>query len=45
VLVDSIVLDVGVAIIGSGIRRSKLLLPGKLLAELPFVEVIEGLGR
>lgn len=45
VLVDSTVLDIDVAIVGSGIRRSKLLLPGKLLAELPFVEVIEGLGR
>jgi prolyl-tRNA editing enzyme YbaK/EbsC (Cys-tRNA(Pro) deacylase) len=45
VLVDSTVLDIDVAIIGSGIRRSKLLLPGKLLGELPFAEVIEGLGR
>jgi prolyl-tRNA editing enzyme YbaK/EbsC (Cys-tRNA(Pro) deacylase) len=45
VLVDSAVLDIDVAIIGSGVRRSKLLLPGKLLAELPTAEVIEGLGR
>jgi hypothetical protein len=39
------VLNIDVAIIGSGVRRSKLLLPGKLLAELPSAEVIEGLGR
>jgi prolyl-tRNA editing enzyme YbaK/EbsC (Cys-tRNA(Pro) deacylase) len=45
VLVDSTVLNIDVAIIGSGVRRSKLLLPGKLLAELPSAEVIEGLGR
>ena len=45
VLVDSTVLNIDVAIIGSGVRRSKLLLPGKLLAELPRAEVIEGLGR
>jgi prolyl-tRNA editing enzyme YbaK/EbsC (Cys-tRNA(Pro) deacylase) len=45
VLVDSSVPDIDVAIIGSGVRRSKLLLPGKLLADLPGAEVIERLGR
>ncbi len=30
--------------IGSGLRRSKLLLPGRLLGELPGAEVHEGLG-
>jgi prolyl-tRNA editing enzyme YbaK/EbsC (Cys-tRNA(Pro) deacylase) len=43
-LIDTRVLDVEVAIIGSGVRRSKLLLPGALLAELPRAEVIEGLA-
>jgi prolyl-tRNA editing enzyme YbaK/EbsC (Cys-tRNA(Pro) deacylase) len=43
-LIDTRVLDVEVAIIGSGVRRSKLLLPGRLLAELPGAEVIEGLA-
>jgi prolyl-tRNA editing enzyme YbaK/EbsC (Cys-tRNA(Pro) deacylase) len=43
-LVDSAVLDMEVAIIGSGIRGSKLLLSGALMADLPGVEVIEGLG-
>ena len=36
--------DIDVAIIGSGVRRSKLLLPGRLLAQLPGAEVVEGLG-
>ena len=43
-LVDSRVLDIDRAIIGSGVRRSKLLLPGALLAELPGAEVVEGLA-
>lgn len=44
VLVDAAVLDIDVAIIGSGVRRSKLMLPGRDLAELPGAEVLEGLG-
>jgi prolyl-tRNA editing enzyme YbaK/EbsC (Cys-tRNA(Pro) deacylase) len=44
VLVDPRVLDIEVAVIGSGVRRSKLLLPGRLLAELPGAEVVEGLA-
>lgn len=32
------------ALIGSGLRRSKLLLPGALLARLPGIELVEGLG-
>ncbi len=43
-LVDATVPDIPVAIIGSGLRRSKLVLPGELLAELPDVEVVHGLG-
>ena len=43
-LVDSRVLDIEVAVIGSGVRGSKLLLPGRLLAELPGAEVVEGLA-
>ena len=34
----------GTAIIGSGIRGSKLRLPGELLAALPGAEVVDGLG-
>jgi hypothetical protein len=33
-----------VVIIGSGVRRSKILLPGRLLGELPAAQVIDGLG-
>lgn len=44
VLVDSRVLDVDVAVLGSGVRRSKLLVPGRLVGELPGAEVVEGLG-
>ncbi len=43
-LVDSRVLDIEVAVIGSGVRRSKLLLPGRLVGDLPGAEVIEGLA-
>ncbi|WP_295121036.1 YbaK/EbsC family protein [uncultured Leifsonia sp.] len=45
VLVDSrVVADGVVVIIGSGVRRSKLLLPGRLLGALPSAQVIDGLG-
>jgi prolyl-tRNA editing enzyme YbaK/EbsC (Cys-tRNA(Pro) deacylase) len=45
VLVDAACLDIGVAVIGSGVRRSKLLLRGSLLGALPRAEVVEGLAR
>jgi hypothetical protein len=32
-------------VVGSGVRRSKLLLPGRVLADLPGAEVVPGLGR
>jgi len=44
VLVDSRAVELDVALIGSGVRRSKLLLPGTLLGELPGAEVVEGLA-
>ena len=43
-LVDSRVVEMPVAIIGSGVRRSKLLVSGEVLAALPRAEVIDGLG-
>lgn len=43
-LVDTRVLDIDVAVIGSGVRRSKLLLPGALAGELPGAEVVAGLA-
>ena len=45
VLVDAACVDIDTAIIGSGVRRSKLLLPGRLLADLPSAEVLSDLGR
>ena len=45
VLVDSrVVTDGALALIGSGVRHSKLLLPGDLLGRLPGVEVVEDLA-
>jgi len=45
VLVDSRVVDTPVIVIGSGVRRSKLLLPGALLRRFPGVEVVDGLAN
>ncbi len=44
-LVDSRVTEIGSACIGSGLRSSKLFLPGRLIADLPGAEVVEGLAR
>ena len=44
-LLDSRVVDIDAAVVGSGVRRSKLLLPGALLAELPGAEVVTDLAR
>jgi len=45
VLVDDLVAkSAGDVVIGSGIRGSKLWLPGRLLAELPGAQVLSGLG-
>lgn len=40
VLVDSTVKDIAYAVIGSGIRKSKLILTGSLLSRLPNVKVM-----
>jgi prolyl-tRNA editing enzyme YbaK/EbsC (Cys-tRNA(Pro) deacylase) len=44
VFVDTPIAQVEVAMIGSGVRRSKLMLRGSDLAAYPGVELIEGLG-
>jgi len=44
ILVDSEVVAIPLVVIGSGIRASKLLVPGELLAKLPGAEVVEALG-
>lgn len=45
VLVAAQCVDIPVAMIGSGVRRSKLLVAGELLAELPGAEVVADLAR
>jgi len=45
VLVDAAVAAAPQVVIGSGIRRSKLALPGKSLAEIPGAAIIESLAR
>lgn len=45
VLVDSRVAEIDLAVVGSGLRRSKLLLPGGLVAALPGAETVSDLAR
>lgn len=45
ILVDSSVVATPTVVVGSGVRGSKLVMPGRLLATLPNAEVIEGLGQ
>jgi prolyl-tRNA editing enzyme YbaK/EbsC (Cys-tRNA(Pro) deacylase) len=45
VLVDAAVVAAPAVVVGSGIRGSKLVVPGSVLGQLPGAEVVEGLGR
>lgn len=45
ILVDKAVADSDYVIIGSGIRKSKLAVPGSFLTSLPNAQVLEGLGQ
>jgi prolyl-tRNA editing enzyme YbaK/EbsC (Cys-tRNA(Pro) deacylase) len=45
VLVDAAVAAAPAVVIGSGVRHSKLALPGSLAGRLPNAELIEGLAR
>ena len=44
ILVDHRVLDAEIVVIGSGVRRSKLLIPGQLFSRLSGVQIIDRLG-
>ncbi|TCO65187.1 YbaK/EbsC family protein [Actinocrispum wychmicini] len=44
-LIDQVVATAPELVIGSGIRGSKILIPGDILVKLAGAEVIEGLGR
>jgi len=45
ILVHDALLDEPVVVLGSGVRHSKLLVPGRLLAGLPGAEMVRDLGR
>lgn len=45
ILIDASVARAEEVVIGSGVRGSKLFLPGAALSELPGAEVVEGLAR
>lgn len=45
ILVDRAVAEAPRVVVGSGVRGSKLWLPGAVLAELANAEVLDGLGR
>jgi prolyl-tRNA editing enzyme YbaK/EbsC (Cys-tRNA(Pro) deacylase) len=44
ILVDRAVTEQAWIVVGSGLRRSKLVLPGEALGRLPGVQVLDGLG-
>lgn len=44
ILVDAAVVAAGTVVIGSGLRRSKLALPGTALLDLPHAELVDGLA-
>lgn len=45
VLVDPAVATAPALVVGSGLRRSKIIVSGALLSALPAAEVLDGLGR
>jgi prolyl-tRNA editing enzyme YbaK/EbsC (Cys-tRNA(Pro) deacylase) len=45
VFIDRRVADSELVIVGSGVRRSKILVPGAVLAGLPSATVVDGLAR
>ncbi|WP_020573776.1 YbaK/EbsC family protein [Actinopolymorpha alba] len=45
ILVDSRVAEAEAVVVGSGVRRSKLTVPGRMLLALPHAEALPGLGQ
>jgi prolyl-tRNA editing enzyme YbaK/EbsC (Cys-tRNA(Pro) deacylase) len=45
IYVDTRVAEADVVIVGSGVRRSKILVAGAVVATLPGVQVVEGLAK
>jgi prolyl-tRNA editing enzyme YbaK/EbsC (Cys-tRNA(Pro) deacylase) len=44
ILIDRAVIETDIVVVGSGVRRSKILTRGQTLARLPGVQVIDGLA-
>ncbi|MDQ1528760.1 MAG: hypothetical protein QOH77_550, partial [Actinomycetota bacterium] len=44
IYVDAAIIQTPLLVVGSGIRRSKLIIPGELFASLPGVEIVDELG-
>lgn len=45
ILIDSRIVELPEIIVGSGLRRSKIAMPGSALGALPGARVVEGLAR
>jgi prolyl-tRNA editing enzyme YbaK/EbsC (Cys-tRNA(Pro) deacylase) len=45
ILIDRAVADAGPVVVGSGVRKSKIIVPGAILATLPNAIVLDGLGQ
>lgn len=45
ILIDSRIVQLPQIIVGSGLRRSKIAMPGSVLTALPGAQVVEGLAR
>jgi prolyl-tRNA editing enzyme YbaK/EbsC (Cys-tRNA(Pro) deacylase) len=45
ILIDKRVDDAESVVIGSGMRKSKIIVPGRLLGSLPNAQILEGLGQ
>ena len=45
ILIDQAIAEMDWMIIGSGFRKSKLIVSGKFLTTLPNAQVLEGLGN
>ena len=45
ILIDPRVMDAPAVVIGSGVRRSKIVLPGSLLSVAPGAHIVEGLAN
>lgn len=45
ILIDKTLIEKDYLVVGGGLRKAKLLIPGKALAELPNAHIVEDLGK